>query len=211
MFDFTIIHRDIRFPACKHHEGEMPSAATKENRKNIAITNKSLLPYNESLLIFRRIKAILKPTKGELVMAVGGIRRKTIHQKDIDILVNIRLDDIAGRLALPSVESDRRKLSITSAGIAAISHKAPSSIAIDIFYASNSEWPFALLHYTGNSIFNIQMRKHAKSKGYKLNQYGIFNANTGRRVRGVNNIKTEKDIFKLLELPYKTPINRDTT
>ena len=44
------------------------------------------------------------------------------------------------------------------------------------------------------------MRKVAKDKGYKLSEYGLFDSN-GERFK----IKSERDIFKKLNMEYLPP------
>jgi len=76
---------------------------------------------------------------------------------------------------------------------------------IDIIETTKSEMPFALLYFTGDYIQNITMRQKAKKMGYILNHKGIMYNKTKKYVKG---IKTEKDIFKFLEMKYLTPRER---
>jgi len=62
----------------------------------------------------------------------------------------------------------------------------------------------ALLHATGPRDFNIGMRKLAKTQGMKLNQYGLFDAETAVYLAG----RSEEDIFRGLMLEFIKPEDR---
>ena len=64
-----------------------------------------------------------------------------------------------------------------------------------------------LFHYIGNRIFNIQTRKIANNLGYTLNQYGLFDINSNKKIDFEPN--GEVDIFKFLKIPYKKPEERN--
>jgi DNA polymerase/3'-5' exonuclease PolX len=79
-------------------------------------------------------------------------------------------------------------------------------IKIDIFRTTQDDLPYSLFHYTGNKIFNIRTRAHAKHLGYTLNQYGLFK--NGKQLYK-NDIKSENDLFNILGVTYKTPEERN--
>ena len=74
---------------------------------------------------------------------------------------------------------------------------------IDIRYIPYNSYYPALLYFTGNKDFNRNMRMVAISKGYKLNEYGLYKNNKQFIVN------SEKEIFDLLGLEYIQPINRN--
>ena len=76
---------------------------------------------------------------------------------------------------------------------------------IDIIRTTKAEKPFALLYFTGDFVQNISMRQKAKKMKYKLTQHSLENIKTGKPVKG---IKSEKDIFDFLKIPYKSPEDR---
>ena len=78
-------------------------------------------------------------------------------------------------------------------------------IKTDVFITQPDEYIFALLYATGSGAFNMIMRAQAKRKGYLLNQKGLYNRQTGRPIQ----ITTEKDIFRKLNMRYRTPAERD--
>jgi DNA polymerase/3'-5' exonuclease PolX len=77
-------------------------------------------------------------------------------------------------------------------------------IKIDTFKTNKEELPFMLLYATGSGKLNIRMRAKAKYAGYTLNQKGLFKNN-----KPTQNIKTERDIFKKLQIAYIKPHDRN--
>ena len=73
---------------------------------------------------------------------------------------------------------------------------------VDILAVPEEDWIPALLYLTGSRYFNEYMRGVARSKGYRLNQHGLYK--DGERV----NIKSEEDIFKILDLEWIPPEKR---
>lgn len=73
---------------------------------------------------------------------------------------------------------------------------------IDIRYFPYESYYTALLHFTGSSELNKEMRQKAIKLGYKLSEYGLFKNN--KRIK----IKSEKDIFEKLDIKYLEPYER---
>ena len=71
---------------------------------------------------------------------------------------------------------------------------------IDIRYIPYDSYYSALLYFTGSGDLNKKMRNIAKTKNYKLSEYGLFNEN-GEKFK----VKSERDIFKLLDMEYLPP------
>ena len=62
--------------------------------------------------------------------------------------------------------------------------------------------PFFLLYFGSGENFSRKIRKYAKDKGYKLNETGLYKNN--KKI----NLKSEKEIFDYLKIPYVKPENR---
>jgi len=71
---------------------------------------------------------------------------------------------------------------------------------IDIRFINYSSYPYALLYFTGSGDFNKKMRQIAKSKGYKLSEYGLYDED-GKKFRA----QSERAIFKKLDMEYLPP------
>jgi hypothetical protein len=59
-------------------------------------------------------------------------------------------------------------------------------------------------YFTGDKNHNIWLRKIAIKKGLKLNEYGLFDKKTGKKIAG----KTEEEIYNELGLKFINPIDR---
>lgn len=85
---------------------------------------------------------------------------------------------------------------------------------IDIRFVPYYSFGTALLYFTGSKNFNTNMRNVALSKGYTLNEYGLYeyvkNTKTGKKEKG-EQFPTieEEDVFNKLGMKYKTPKERD--
>ncbi|KAI9034311.1 hypothetical protein DFJ74DRAFT_600476 [Hyaloraphidium curvatum] len=92
----------------------------------------------------------------------------------------------------------------------------PGSIhrRIDLLCIPFSEIGAALLHFTGNDIFNRSLRLLAKKKGYTLSQHGLHVANRFTKDPELKRGKlvaseTEEAIFAALGVPWRPPHERN--
>jgi DNA polymerase/3'-5' exonuclease PolX len=76
---------------------------------------------------------------------------------------------------------------------------------LDIKVYEKSLFPFAILYFTGSAYFNRSLRLFAKKKGMHLSDKELSNRFTGVKIM----CNSEEDIFKALDLKYKTPEERD--
>lgn len=126
---------------------------------------------------------------------------------DIDILSHVpfgkgplRLSQKSSlRITSQSGGDHYRRLMIRTSAVAA-------TIQVDVFYADQVSWPYAMLHHTGPKAYNIRLRAHAKRKGLKLNQYGLWKKDGSLRVTCA--CRTEKQVTELLGVTYRTPKHR---
>ena len=85
---------------------------------------------------------------------------------------------------------------------------------LDILYTSPTEFPFALLYFTGSGSFNAVMREYVKNLGYRLNEYKLqrYNPDKMPKLSDVTDhtFKTEEDIFQYFKIPYIEPKDRDS-
>jgi DNA polymerase/3'-5' exonuclease PolX len=78
---------------------------------------------------------------------------------------------------------------------------------MDMIFALNKELPWYLLYFGSNKDFSKKIRLYASKKGYKLNEYGLFNKITGKKIN-FTPLK-EEDIFNFLKIKYIKPENRN--
>jgi len=156
------------------------------------------------------------------LIAVGSVRRETPVLKDIDILVVVP-DDTDLQNILSSAElrepSPSDVLSIVESYASGVRrrsfvvryaqrHKRPKYYDVDLFLATKGEKPYALFHYSNGRNYNIRIRAHAKRRGLKLDQYGLYVAGTKKKAPGSANIKTERDLTRFLGVTYRQPKDR---
>jgi DNA polymerase/3'-5' exonuclease PolX len=81
---------------------------------------------------------------------------------------------------------------------------------VDFLFASLDEYAFSLLYFTGSKTFNTEMRGYCLTKGYTLNEHGLYKMVNNIKGDKVNDIifRKEKDIFDFLKYEYKNPENR---
>jgi DNA polymerase (family 10) len=76
-----------------------------------------------------------------------------------------------------------------------------SGIQVDIRLVNSLEFGATLLYFTGSKEHNIKLRSIAKNSGYKINEYGLFDIKTDKRLAGA----TEEEMYHLLHLQFIPP------
>lgn len=75
---------------------------------------------------------------------------------------------------------------------------------INIFITTPESFGACLYQSTGPALYNVHKRQMAKNKGFKLNEYGLFDRETGEKVAGA----TEESIFEAMGMEYAEPEKR---
>jgi len=137
-----------------------------------------------------------------IVEPAGSIRRKLPDCKDIDFVLAGSPEDLeSGRQAFKALPWD----DIPMDGPTRIS-AVRNGVAVDIRLVPRKCYGSAILYFTGSKTFNIAMRSIAKSKGFKLNEYGLY------KIDGDNETlvagEREEDIFGALKLRFVDPTER---
>ena len=162
--------------------------------------------------IIETIKAIDPKLK---VTLAGSYRRGDPDSGDIDVLVTYPF----GYTPSPTLMKDISKSMVEKkyvTDILAEGDKKYMSVCrlkyhrvyrrLDIMLTKPSEYPFAVLYFTGSGPFNVSMRQYALSKGYSLNEYGLKKISTGEMMDC--RFDHEEDIFRFLDLKYIAPQER---
>jgi len=76
----------------------------------------------------------------------------------------------------------------------------PDFYKIDVAYILKEQLPWYLLYFGHSREFSKKIRGIASKKGFKLNEKGLFDKKTGKKIDF--NPKHEKDIFDFFELDY---------
>lgn len=135
------------------------------------------------------------------ISAAGSLRRKKQTVGDVDILASSDKPE--------KIIDAFTKLKTIQKVLAKGPKKAvivlKSGIQADLRVFSPESWGAGLFYNTGSKNYNIEMRKIAIKKGYKLNEYGLFDKQTGKKIAG----RTEKEICKKLGVKYLKPEQRE--
>jgi len=138
---------------------------------------KERISFSESQKIVEQIKKILEKEKIKFGI-YGSYIRKEDTIGDIDILVNER-----------GYEKTKNILK-----------NFPFYERLEIYYLPEEykdSWESFALYLVGSGKFNIWLRGVAKRKNFLLNQYGLFNRDTGELITN-----KEKEIFEILGIRF---------
>ncbi len=133
------------------------------------------------------------------VTPAGSIRRMKETIGDIDLLVTSErpADVIEAFVTLPAVRE------VLAAGETKASILTHADLQIDLRVVAPESYGAALLYFTGSKAHNIRLREIAIEKGWKLNEYGVFEDD--RRIAG----RTEEEVYGVLGLPWIPPELRE--
>lgn len=152
--------------------------------------------YQEAERIRQRLSTIVDPICAEVC---GSIRRRKEVVRDMDILVAAENHEKITSFFVSMPEVDQ----VLVTGETKTSVRMKSGIEADLRVVTRQEFPYALVYFTGSKEHNVRLRGIAKKKGWKLNEYGIFD--------GDNLVicKSEEEIYRALGLPYIPPELRE--
>lgn len=145
--------------------------------------------------LLKKIRSVPGIEKCEVA---GSFRREKETVGDIDVLaVTKSAKEVSDAIAeLPIVRD------VVAHGDKKISFDLTSGIRVDVRLVLRDQWGAALLYFTGSKEHNIALRKKAIQRGWKLNEYGLFE---GEKIIAS---REEKDIYVALGLPFYEPKNR---
>jgi len=147
---------------------------------------------------------------------VGSYRRRTATSRDIDVMVVSDDEKILSRWLTKArvtfkeenvipYASGPDKLSVLIRFNQVLSDKKLGVYKLDVFRAPSEVAHAMMLYATGSKGFNIIMRKKAKDMKLLLNQDGLFERESNKRIT----TSSERDIFEALDMEYKEPWERN--
>ena len=167
----------------------------------------TVISKEKALIIFNYLKNIF--LKYELYL-MGGFRLGKKEGKDIDIIFSKNkinddnIDNILKELNIRSLLIDILEKGKNTVIILLKIPEYKYVVHIDIKITEKKFLPFFTLYFGSGENFSRKIRSHAKSMGFKLNEYGLTNIKTGKVIL----LKSEKEIFKYLKMDYIKPENR---
>lgn len=134
------------------------------------------------------------------IITCGSIRRRKETVGDIDILAasSGSSEIMEYFVSMPNVEK------IIAKGETKSSVKLDIGINADLRVVPEKSFGAAMQYFTGSKDHNVELRKIAIRKGWKLNEYGIFDK-SNRQIAG----RTEEEIYKKLGLDWMPPEMRE--
>ncbi len=151
-------------------------------------------PQVEALLSFLRAQPGVRR-----VEAAGSYRRQRETVGDIDLVA-------AAGSGSPVIERfvswgdvrEVRSRGETKAGVV-----LRSGLPVDLRRVEDSSFGAALQYFTGSQTHNIALRRIARRRGLKVNEYGVFRS--GARIAG----RTEASVYRALGLAFIPPELRE--
>src|SRR5438034_1194463 len=137
---------------------------------------------------------------GQIEVA-GSYRRRRETIGDLDIVVTSEGMNSAAVMDRFVAYGDVRE--IISKGETRATVKLRGGLQVDLRAVEPDAYGAALLYFTGSKAHNIDLRKIAQEKSYKLNEYGLFKG-TRRAARN-----TEEEVYAKLGLDWIPPELRE--
>lgn len=159
----------------------------------------------EALQIAHQISTELKPClDGGRLEIAGSIRRRRETIGDIDVLIAATPADRARIVDcfvnMPGVEKVIAKGKTKASVMVKSSHRD-----VDLRIVDAQQWGAALLYFTGSKSHNLQLRRMARQKDWKINEYGLYRNRDNKKLAG----ETEASIYKKLGLAWIPPEMRE--
>ncbi len=153
-------------------------------------------------LVLEMIDYLMEKTGIEKISPAGSFRRWREDVGDVDILV--ATDSEGSRVIELFAGADWTK-EVLWKGETKCSIVTSSGVQVDLRVVPTDSWGAALQYFTGSKAHNIRLRELAISKGMKLNEYGLFDENTGKKIAG----ESEEEIYHALGMEWIPPELRE--
>ncbi len=167
------------------------------------------IPLVVAYPLARNVVEYLKGAVGDYIERIevaGSLRRMKETIRDFDILVSAprehwqKIHD--SFVSYPDIEDVQLHGQTKSTILLKDHHRQ-----CDLRTVEPESWGAALQYFTGSKHHNIKLREIAKERGLKINEYGVFDAETGERVAG----RTEEEVYAVLGMQYIPPEIRENT
>ena len=184
-------------------------AKTEENiLKGIRFVKKSKGRFILGFIMpdIRAIESRLKVMKEVKKLATAGSvrrRKETVGDADILVVSDTPKPIMDYFVSMPEVTR------VYAHGESKSAVKLKSGLDVDLRVVPEESYGAALNYFTGSKDHNIALREIAIKKGYKLNEYGLFQKTKKgeERIAGI----TEEEIYRVLGLDYIDPEIREMT
>jgi DNA polymerase/3'-5' exonuclease PolX len=175
----------------------------------------TLIPHNDITVVetwLKKWSSHHSDIKGTLVTLCGSYRREESYSRGILVVIANPSKDPSGSHLLTSFVSH---LTSDKFLIDHVTHRVPKLRSkymgfcksltsnnvvyrIEIHHVPIRSFPTSVLYYTGSGEFTRFIRHQAKLQKYMLNEYGLWNRNSGDMVV----INDEHELFSTLKIPF---------
>lgn len=131
----------------------------------------------------------------------GSYRRGRETVGDLDLLV-VASDR---KLAMDQFESFPGRSQTILRGETKVSIRVGKAFQVDLRLVDDSEFGAAMQYFTGSQAHNVHVRRLAKQKGLKVNEYGVFRIDDESRIAGAS----EQEVYQAIGLPWIPPELRE--
>lgn len=173
--------------------------------QNMQIAEKAAqrLMIDQADYLVERLQAHMKKCAAvQRIDFAGSYRRGKETIGDLDMLV-ISDDNVAVMdhfATFPPIQETIAR------GDTKMSVRVTDSFQVDLRVVAEKSWGAALQYFTGSKEHNVRIRGLAKSKGMKINEYGVFDANDETKVLAGAD---EKSIYQMVGMPWVPPEMRE--
>ena len=199
--------RELEVAARAHRLMRLPGfQATKERNilRGIEIVKKGRARMHLGIAwpLAQHLLRLLARTPGVTrVSTAGSLRRMRETIGDVDLLAA----STRPARVMAAFTSGPHCARVLAAGMTKSSILTPEGVQIDLRVVSPDSFGAALQYFTGSKEHNVRLRELAVRRGLKVNEYGVFQVKTGRRLAG----REEADVYRALELPWIPPELRE--
>jgi DNA polymerase (family 10) len=141
---------------------------------------------------------VMASLPAERIAFAGSLRRMRETIGDIDILAVGPAELMELFVSRPYVTE------VIAHGERKTSVRTDRGIQVDLRVVPAESWGAALVYFTGSKQHNIRIREMAVKKGWKLSEYGLFDADDQ-----VIASETEEDIYRALGMQWVPPTLRE--
>jgi len=147
------------------------------------------------------VEALRRRAPVDKISPAGSLRRMKETIGDLDLLVtSIDPEKVMEAFAtLPIVRE------VSARGPTKTTVISEAGLQVDVRVVAPEEFGAALLYFTGSKDHNIRLRDLAVRRKLRINEYGVFNLKTEKRLGG----KTEEEMYGVLKMPWIPPEIRE--
>ena len=149
----------------------------------------------------RYVSYLKKNKKIRKINIAGSLRRMKETIGDLDILTSSTDPEAVMDyfVQYPEVTT------VLAKGTTKSSVLLNDNLQVDLRVVEEKSYGAALQYFTGSKEHNVTLRGYAIKKGFKLNEYGLFDKDTEKYIAG----KSEEEIYKKIGMQYIEPELRE--